>query len=368
MSVDDRMRILLIGPSPPKLAGAAVGGTTIPFKALAAALQERDDVVATVVDTHGVRGGGVRAPFRFLRILLGVTRAVPRSDVVSLHAVRGGLWFLGPVVALLSMIYRKPYIVRKFGGCSHLEYDPVRRAVIDWVVRRAAAYLVETKALVRDAKLSGIEHVRWYSNSRPMPPLPSDSGAERRCRRFVHLGQLRRGKGIYEIIEAGERFGDDVTVDVYGTAGYDVPISVFDGLSRVRYRGPVDPPRVAEVLSRYDVFLLPTFLPTEGYPGVVLEAYCAGIPIIATRWRQLPEMIDGGTGVLIEPRSAEALYRAMRLLYEDAALFARLREGVRMRRSEFSSARWADLFVEYAREVARRGRALPAAEDRSSVI
>jgi glycosyltransferase involved in cell wall biosynthesis len=348
-----RLRVLLIGPSPDLLEGAAVGGTTIPFKRLVEVLRARRDVAVTVVSTHGVRGGGLPGVVRFFGVLCRIARAIPRADVVSLHAVRVGLPLLGPYVSIVAGLARKSTIIRKFGGTDYSASNPLRRAAIHWAVKRAALYLVETKALVEGAKRDGVSHVRWYSNSRPMPELPEDSDPTRPCRRFVQVGQLRMGKGIREIIEAGERFGGDVAVDIYGTTGYDVPLSVFDGLSRVKYRGPVAPDRVREVLARYDVLLLPTTMETEGYPGVVPEAYSAGLPVICTRWRQLPEIVDDTTGILIEPRSGDALHRAMKSLTDDPALFARLRAGVRARRAEFSDTLWAERFVEHCRAVAR---------------
>jgi glycosyltransferase involved in cell wall biosynthesis len=305
------LRILLIGPHPESLHGPAVGGTTIPFKLLVASLTGRDGVVMSVVNTQGIRGGGVRAPLRYLRVLGAIAREIPRNDVVSLHAVRSGLHSLAPFVSVLSRLFGRPYLIRKFGGTDYSVYPAPLRALIHWSVKNANLYLVETKALVEGARHDGIEHVRWYSNSRPMPELPEEDSAGRECLRFVCLGQLRRGKGLAEVIEAGERFGGDVVVDVYGTSGYDVPVSIFDRLDHVGYRGSVGPDDVRSVLSGYDA-----------------------------------------TGILVEPRSADSLHAAMRRLREDPVLFRRLRAGVRERRREFDSEFWADRFLEFCREIA----------------
>ncbi|MBD3368627.1 MAG: hypothetical protein GF405_10735, partial [Candidatus Eisenbacteria bacterium] len=47
------LHILLAGPLPPP-----IGGTTLLFERLVNAMEERDDVETTVVDTSGVRGKG----------------------------------------------------------------------------------------------------------------------------------------------------------------------------------------------------------------------------------------------------------------------------------------------------------------------
>ncbi len=345
----DRIRVLLIGPLPPPL-----GGTAVSFRALVETLERRSDLTTDVVDSSGVRGRGLAGAARLVRLLWRLVTAVPRADVVALNVATTGLHVLGAPVAVLARITRKPLIVRKFAGTELSRFGPITRAVMVWTLRRARLYLAQTKALVESAEAIGLTNVRWYPNSRPMPALPEEPTCERTCRRFVYLGQIRRAKGIHELIEAGERFGEDVVVDVFGTLGYDVPKSAFDGLSRVHYRGAIDPAEVHSVLGRYDALVLPSY--REGYPGVVLEAYGAGLPAVTTSQPPLPELVDASSGILVEPRDADALHDAMKRLNEDAELYARLRRGVRERRDEFSDAIWHERFVELCREVASTDR------------
>jgi len=56
----------------------------------------------------------------------------------------------------------------------------------------------------------------------------------------------------------------------------------------------------------------------EGFPNVILEAMACGTPIIATRVGGIPEMLDNGScGVLIEPRSVEAIVAAVESFMHD---------------------------------------------------
>jgi glycosyltransferase involved in cell wall biosynthesis len=104
-------------------------------------------------------------------------------------------------------------------------------------------------------------------------------------------------------------------------------------------------------MKNYDALVMPTKMPTEGYPGAIVEAFAAGIPILATKCGAIPEIVDDSCGILVEPKDAEALFRAMKALVEDEALYARLCEGSRSKREAFSSKFWTARFVEYCRQV-----------------
>ena len=117
-------------------------------------------------------------------------------------------------------------------------------------------YLAETKMLVKAAKEDGIEHVEWYPNNRPFAKEKTPMVRERKCcRRFVYLGHIRPYKGINEIIQAAERFDQDVSVDVYGLFFKDFPEEAFKGLRRVRYCGVVPPETVVKTLEQYDAIV-----------------------------------------------------------------------------------------------------------------
>ncbi len=77
-------------------------------------------------------------------------------------------------------------------------------------------------------------------------------------------------------------------------------------------------------------FLIVPSLWYEGLPGVVVEAFAAGRPVIASRIGSLAEIVrDGETGVLFEPGSPAALAAAVERLAGDPAERRRLGENAR---------------------------------------
>lgn len=61
----------------------------------------------------------------------------------------------------------------------------------------------------------------------------------------------------------------------------------------------------ARYLKAFDVFVLPSL--KEGLPYVLLEAQCAGIPIVATAVGGIPEIINETNGVIVPTESTPAL-------------------------------------------------------------
>ena len=71
---------------------------------------------------------------------------------------------------------------------------------------------------------------------------------------------------------------------------------------------------IAEILNAADVFVLSSDY--EGNPLVVLEAMAAGKPMISTAVGGVPELVEGGCGLLVPSGDAQALSKAMRYMLE----------------------------------------------------
>jgi colanic acid/amylovoran biosynthesis glycosyltransferase len=55
---------------------------------------------------------------------------------------------------------------------------------------------------------------------------------------------------------------------------------------------------------------------------VILEAFAAGIPVIATNWLGLPEIVENGVrGILVPVRSPGKIREAVETLLADARLY-----------------------------------------------
>src|SRR5207244_1753909 len=72
-------------------------------------------------------------------------------------------------------------------------------------------------------------------------------------------------------------------------------------------------------LPHFDAFVLPSF--TEGLPNVVLEAFAASVPVVATAVGGTPEVVDNGVnGYLVPAGDAALLADRIDKLLDDPAL------------------------------------------------
>ncbi|GAG51504.1 unnamed protein product, partial [marine sediment metagenome] len=86
----------------------------------------------------------------------------------------------------------------------------------------------------------------------------------------------------------------------------------------VRMLGAMDQNSVRKVLEFADVFVLPCVVAksgaVDGIPVVLMEAMSMEIPVISTRISGIPELVNNGAGILVEPEDFAQLADAIEKL------------------------------------------------------
>lgn len=350
------IRVLLIGPLPPPM-----GGATRHFRTLVDDLSAQAGFQVTVIDTsRGARRLGAASNLAAaVRTVVRLMQCLHRVDVVSFHASNRGMFQFGPLIVAICRLARRPVILRIFGGSFGDYYrarGPIGRAVIRRGILSADVLLLQTHRAIGQLRRVSRGALVWFSTYiRPVassePAVPG-AAARDRCVRFVFLGHLWRAKGLETILEAAGSLPGECTIDVYGPeddyAGAEIDAR---GGGRVRYGGLLTHEEVDARLWHYDCLVLPTKHPSEGYPAVIAEAFAHGIPVIATRWLAIPEIVDESCGILVEPDDGAAFVGAIAALHGDPDRWRRLKSGARARAQRFDHATWARVFEDTCRRV-----------------
>ena len=90
------------------------------------------------------------------------------------------------------------------------------------------------------------------------------------------------------------------------------------------------------IAGDWDAMALPSIVARdgdkEGIPVSLIEAMACGVPVIATDNGGIPELLEGGAGLIVPERDVPALTAAMARLMDDvplhAAMIAKARERI----------------------------------------
>jgi glycosyltransferase involved in cell wall biosynthesis len=198
---------------------------------------------------------------------------------------------------------------------------------------RVAAFLAVSEFVRAKHIEAGLPAERIRVKPNFVAPLPRRTGAGEY---FLFLGRLSPEKGL------------DRLVSVWG----DVParlVVVGDGpeLGRLRaaasgaveFHGAVAPEQVPGYLEKARALVLPSIC-YEGAPRTVVEAFAAGVPVIANRKGALPTIVeDGATGLLVDPQRPGDWPAAASALLDDGVSRAMGEAAHREWRARFSPER-----------------------------
>ena len=131
---------------------------------------------------------------------------------------------------------------------------------------------------------------------------------------FLFVGRLSQEKGLANLLRAWRKV--DARLVVVGDGPESDQLRTL-APSNVEFTGAVDRAAVTGMLSSARALLLPSVC-YEGQPRTILEAFAAGVPVIASRIGALPELVDDGvTGLLADPYRADEWSAAVEALASD---------------------------------------------------
>jgi glycosyltransferase involved in cell wall biosynthesis len=152
--------------------------------------------------------------------------------------------------------------------------------------------------------------------------------------RFLFLGHVHSGKGIFELTSAcaqldAAQFRLSIVGNILTDDHQKLILTAGDGYERwLRITGELSHDKCLQELVNADVLVLPSTGLFEAFPNVVLEAMMAGLPVIATDRGAISEMLAIGgenpCGLIVEAENVSALKVAMEKLIADSSLRKKL--------------------------------------------
>ncbi len=336
----EKGKVLLVGPLPPPIGGDTVMTSTL--------LNSRywSKRGFQVVSVNTSEGKGVRLPdsklsfadlLRAVRIISSVLFRLPGVDIVLLYANSRFLCTAGLVVIKMAQIAGKPVMSKVFGAFLAKRISNMgsfRKGFTVSILSQCEKILPETEGLARElVQNAGIppDRIMILPNFIPDSHFvdigrKGESVFSARSgqgpTRAVFLGQVKKEKGIFDIIEAVDG-KPQYSCDFFGPVTRSDSSRFFESIeasSNLSYRGEAEPGDVSEILKDYHVLLLPSYHPGEGHPAVILQAFAAGVPVISTDWLSIPDLIgDNERGILVPVKDPRRLEEALAKVASDPA-------------------------------------------------
>jgi phosphatidylinositol alpha-1,6-mannosyltransferase len=290
---------------------------------------------------------------------------------------------MGKVALAVKRLTGTPYAVILHG------FDVAQASSTTWWKSLAAKEILDNADLVicnssftaSFARSFGVkdEHIALVN---PPPWLSLDESASTSA-----VAKFRKNNGLGDkftlltVTRLVKRKGVDTVIDAVAKlrkAGKDIDyVIIGDGPDKgrlkhlahtagvtdsVKFLGAMKPDTLAVPYTACDAFVM---VPrsedggdVEGYGIVYLEANIFAKPVIGSRTGGVPEaVLDGETGLLVEPDNADELAAAITRLMDDAELRQKLGEGGRERlRRDYGDNRQARRFLAAVRKASDRAR------------
>jgi glycosyltransferase involved in cell wall biosynthesis len=287
----------------------------------------------------------LQVPFFSVSMALALRRLIRTEQPNVIHAH----WILpqGLIAVLTKYLYKVPVIVTAHGADAFAFRGQLVTRLKQFALVKSDAWTANTRATAEaigcaaslpapDVIPMGVD-VEQFSGGNPTSLrrqlLPDDL-------LILFVGRLVEKKGCHSLIKAFSLLRDDLRVRTslwivgqgHEYEGLDSYATRLGVRGKIRFWGAVSNHLLPDFYAAADLFVAPSIQAesgdTEGQGVVLLEAFAARRCVLATRVGGIVDVvIDGATGVLVEPNDPNQLAAAMESLLRDRSLRDRLAEN-----------------------------------------
>ena len=278
---------------------------------------------------------------KIFRLLRGMGRLLwdsltfsPDWVVVPVAFNRGSFLKDGMAVLLMGALRRRVAL-----WCHGQGYKPLRSGKGVLMRLFCRTVMAVPSAVVTPSRQAGLDNAfqsefqnRWRTIPYGIPdlprlcPPPQGEGVK-----VLFLSNMLQTKGWMTLWKAACNLcprHDGLSFDFYGQETAEISSEELERFfaqgpspERIRYRGPAYGETKERAFAQADIFCFPTYYPYETFGIVLVEAMRAGLPLVASRYSGIPEILaEGEGGFLVPPDSVEGLEGEIERLLLDPSL------------------------------------------------
>ena len=305
-------------------------GQTVKTRILYQELTEATDWDIQIVDTS-YRS---RKPLKF--VLQTIKALCTIRDIIVLLSING-MRFYFPFLSFFSKVFHTRVYHDVIGG--NLAHYVVQYPAFGRYLNSFQVNWVETEGMKTALNELGVTNVEVIPNFKRLSICSLDSLQTKfePPYRFCTFSRVMKEKGIETAVEAVESINAKTgrtlcALDIYGKID-DGYTETFDELiksatSAVQYCGIVPFDKSVETIRDYYALLFPTYWDGEGFAGTIVDAFSAGLPVIATDWNSNGEIVESGVnGILYPNKQIANLQEAINWAIQNPGIVAEMKQN-----------------------------------------
>lgn len=257
-----------------------------------------------------------KIPFVLLKYL-----ALCRNIVI--FPAQNGVKIIAPFLSFFNIFFNKNLHYVVIGGW--LPEFLANRCLLSRMLKGFNWIYVETEIMKKKMNDLGFQNTCVMPNFKNIQVSTEIKCIKNKPFKFCTFSRVMKEKGIEDAINAiklvTETYGKKCTLDIYGKIDSQ-QIEWFENLKKnfplyIKYKGIISFQDSTNVLKNYYGLLFPTYYDGEGFAGTLLDAFAAGIPVIASDWHFNAELVENGKeGFLCRVHDVDDLSKKICLLID----------------------------------------------------
>lgn len=251
-------------------------------------------------------------------------------DVVHVHSY---IFLMSNSAAAARALRSFRYVLNFHGGMSHngmprscTQRMWVKDNIFDRTLGRATVRLADEIVSVSKSDIPQIERTFGVS-AQYIPNAVSTekfNPAENGSRVITYVGKLEQWKGAGQLLGIFKRVNEEVSDVKFRIIGDGSLAGMFRRTNiPLELMGHVPHEKMPAFYQDSAISVLPSYM--EGAPTTCMESLACGVPCVATRVGDTPEIVsDGKTGFLVDPGDIDASASRLIELLEDETLRRRM--------------------------------------------
>lgn len=302
--------LVIVGQTPPPWHGQAVA-TQLLFDAAWEGYDVRRVRMAFSSEMEEIGRVRFSKGIHMLNLWSAVRNATKgRTDGILLYPPASPNW-----VPILRDMLLLPFIRSRFRTVVYLYHAGgvgewcSQSTLRGWIARiaygRADLSLEVARENPSPHEVLGARQWAWTPYGVQVPPLAPKAKSHSGPTVVLFVGSLQEGKGVIEVLRTVSLLkslgkGRDFLFKIVGrwfSAEFEQEARQMLGeleLSEmVEFPGQLTGQAKWQAYAEGDVFFFPTHYASEAFPLVLIEALGSGLPVVTTRWRGIPDLLEG---------------------------------------------------------------------------